>query len=158
MSDNNRQLLGEHLRDSVKGVKNAFETVIVPTELVKLDLEKNVDTKAFLEYRDKLIESIAIALNIPVDLLMPKSSNRSTAEVAYDTLNEIIIQPMQETIMRDLRNGLRDDFGNAVDSIDFVPMDSYDEEKDMKIYTGYKDSGIMTPNEVRAKIGLNPIE
>lgn len=154
LSAANRAALDDWLEDNVGGVKNAFKTAVVPTELARLELDRNIDTKAFLEYRSALIESIAIALNIPVELLMPKSSNRATAEVAYAILNNIIVKPMQGAFIRDLKESLRGTFGASVDAIELNPVDSKDDEKEMKVLTGYKTSGILTANEVREKIGL----
>ena len=37
-------------------------------------------------------------------------------------------------------------------------IDTKDEAEQMTVLTGYKKSGIMTANEVRAKLGLSPIE
>lgn len=157
LGEKNRATLEIWLEDNASGAKNAFKTVVVPSALEKLDLDRNLDTEAFLKYRADLIESIAIALNIPVDLLTPKSSNRSTSEVAYDMLNQIIVKPMQDGFIRDLKEALRDTFGADVEKIEINPVDSKDEEKEMKVATGYKNAGIMTANEVRATLGLKPI-
>ncbi len=158
MSDENRKQLTAWLQDNAAGLQKSFKTAIVPTDLAKLDLDKDMDTEAFLKYRADLIESIAISLNIPVDLLTSKNSNRSTSEVAFETLNALIVKPMQDSFVQDLRENLRKEFGNAVDSIEIISSDTQDEEKDMKIYTGYKKAGIMTANEVREKLGLPTME
>lgn len=154
LSEANSKLLSEWLKDNVSGVRNSFTAAIVPTELERLKLGEELDTTAFLQYRQDLIESIAIALNVPSDLLSSKSANRSTAETAYEMLNQIIVEPLRVYFLEELRNALRDEFGKAADEIALVPIDTKDEEVEMKTLTGYKRAGIMTANEVRARLGL----
>ena len=158
MSDDKAAAISTWLDANATWVDKSFKTVIVPTELVRLDLDKNTDTKAFLEYRTELITSISIALNIPVDLIMPKSSNRSTSEVAFEMLNQNIVKPMQTDFVKTLREQLRPDFGDVVDTIEMNPSDVYDEKKDMEIHTGYIKGRALTPNEVRAKLGYPAVE
>lgn len=158
LSNDNREALENWMNDNAIGAKNAFKTAIVPTTLKKLELDKNIDTKAFLDYRNDLIESIAIALNIPSDLLTSKNSNRSTAEVAYETLNDIIIKPLQKSFVQDLRDQLRAEFGSSVDKIEMKSSDAQNEEKEAKIFSEYKKSGILTANEVREKLGYPRID
>ncbi len=153
LSEDNAAALGAWLEDNAGGSSNAFVTAIIPTKLEKIDLEKNVDPEAFLKYRSDLIESIAIALNIPADLLSSKNSNRSTSEVAYAMLNELIVKPMQDGFLADLKEALRETFQAAVDLIEMNPVDDEDDEKEMKVLTGYKRSGVLTANEVREKLG-----
>lgn len=153
LNEANRDKLESWLEDNAMGLDNAFAAAIVPTKLTRVKLEESIDPEAFLTYRTELIKSIAIGLNMPVDLLLSDNANRSTSEVAYETLNQIIVQPLQEILVAELKAALRDTFGNDVDLIVLNPIGTEDNEKEMKVLTGYKKSGVLTANEVREKLG-----
>jgi HK97 family phage portal protein len=144
--------------DQLRGQGNSYKSVIVPGVIEKLDLSKDEDTKAFLEYRDKLIRSIAIGLNVPYDLLDSINSNRSTSEVAKEQLNQDIVLPLHSRFISVLRDALRPYYDTLVEYIELRTPDTKNELDDMKVKTGYKTSGILTANEIREELGYDPID
>lgn len=45
-----------------------------------------------------------------------------------------------------------------MEDLEYNWIDTKDQKEEMEVLSGYKKAGIMTANEVRAKIGLDPIE
>jgi hypothetical protein len=68
-----------------------------------LDLEHDIDTNAFLEYRKELFKSISIALNVPFDLLSSENSNRASSQVAIEIFNLFTIFNQQEQNIQDFK-------------------------------------------------------
>lgn len=142
------------LEEKMSGIDNAFTSIFIRGKIETIELDNNADTEAFLNYRDKLISSIAIALNIPVDIIVPEKASRNTKAESIVELNDNIILPLQEQAMRLLRNTLRDEYPD-IDGVSFYPVDNKNKnlKTEMEIFTGYKKEGILTANEVREKIG-----
>jgi len=157
LDDNQKEALKTLIKEHMVWVKNSFATAIVPCELEKLDLWTDIDTKAFLDFRKELKEDIAICLNIPYDLLSSQNSNRSTSEVAIETLNKDIIKPLQKNISKYLKKSLQDSFKNT-DKIEFISIDISNQLEESKIEVAYKKAGIKTANEVREKLWLAKID
>jgi len=153
LTDDQKNAIKTALIDRTSGLKNAFTAAIIPTELERLELDKETDTSAFLEYRSALIKSIAIALSIPYDLLISDSSNRSTAETSLETFNKDVIAPLQDEFMRQLRDSLREEFPK-IDETALNPVDTSNQLEEMRVASGYVKAGIMTANEARKKLGL----
>jgi HK97 family phage portal protein len=151
-----RELIAATIKDKLKGLKDAFTTMVVPWELEKLDLDKNFDTEAFLKYRKDLMESIAVGLNIPFDLLIPEGSARATKQSSIEEFNNDIVKPIQERVLTQIIQQLSEEEVQGIWELTFVPIDTSNQKEEMEVETGYKDSGIMTANEVRAKLGLAP--
>jgi HK97 family phage portal protein len=151
-----RELIAATIKDKLKGLKEAFTTMVVPWELEKLDLDKNFDTEAFLKYRKELMKSIAVGLNIPFDLLDPEWSARNTKQSSIEEFNSDIVKPIQERVMSQILQQLSEEEIPGITGLAFVPIDTSNQKEEMEVETGYKDSGIMTANEVRAKLWLAP--
>lgn len=151
-----RDLIAATIKDKLKGEKNAFSTLIVPADLEKIELDKNFDTEAFLKYRDKLIQAIAIGLNIPYDLLVPEGSARATKAESIEEFNRDIVSPAQERAMQQIIEQISEEELHGIGEVKFVPVDTANQKEEMEVDTWYKDSGILTANEVRAKLGKDP--
>lgn len=144
--------LKEFIKSKMKGVDKAFATAILDNEVGQLDLEHDIDAKAFLEYRTQLLQSVAIALNVPYDMLLSDNSNRASSQVSLETFNQFTIYPAQQQNIKDFKILFAEDY--KVDDLDYNFIDTKDEKEEMEILTGYKKSGIMTANEVRARLWL----
>jgi HK97 family phage portal protein len=151
-----RELIAATIKDKLKGLKEAFTTMVVPWELEKLDLDKNFDTEAFLKFRKDLMKSIAVALNIPFDLLDPEGSARNTKQSSIEEFNNDIVKPIQERALTQIIQQISEEEVPGISELIFVPIDTSNQKEEMEVETGYKDSGIMTANEVRAKLWLDP--
>lgn len=151
-----KQVLSEFIRAKSKGLDNAFGVAVVDTELGQMDLEHDIDAKAFIEYRKQLLQSISLALNIPFDLVMSDNSNRSTSQVSLETFNKFTITPLQQENIKQLKYLFQD--GYNIKDLEYVSVDVKDEKEEMQVMTWYANAWIITPNEVRKKLGLPPIE
>lgn len=155
-STNDKKVLKEFIKSKMKGVNNSFSTAIVDVEVGQLDLEHEIDAKAFIEYRQELLKSVSIALNVPYDMLISDNSNKSTSQTSKETFNEFTIIPLQNQLIKDFKIIFGDDY--KVDDLDYKFIDTKDEKEQMEVWTGYKKAGIVTANEVREKLGLPRIE
>lgn len=151
-----KEALRAFLEDRAKGLKNAFSLMILPTQMNMLNLDDITNVEKFLKYREDLIQSISIALGIPVDILLPQKASRATKEVSLSELNTDIIWPMQQRVIRQLRAELRADFDD-IDGVDILAIDTKNQLDEMKIQTGFVAGGIITPNEARENMGLEAL-
>ena len=155
-----REVLKALIQDQMRWLENSYSTAIIPTDIKELSLQDDLDFDKVINLRNALIKSIAIATNIPYDLLVSDNSNRSTAEVAKE-LVEIIISPLQIRFVQQLRSYLvtfmwlpRDE----ADKIDLIDIDTSVKIDDMRVWTWYKNSGIITANEARTNMWYEAIE
>ena len=145
------------LDDLARGVDNAFNLMILPGEFEKFDLDDISTLADFLKYREDLIQSIAIALNVPVDILLPQKSSRATKSASLSEFNTDIIYPLQQRVMRQLRSQLRDEFPD-IDGVNILAIDTRNQLDEMKVWTGYQDAWTISVNEARDKIGFGPVD
>lgn len=143
----------------LSGLDNAYSVAFIQWHLDILDLDGDVDTTAFLDYREKLIASISIALGIPLDIIDPTKASRNTKAESVAEFNDSIILPLQERIMSALITELSDDYSD-IKNVQFYPSDNRSKnlETEMKVLTGYKNAGVFSVNEVREALGRDRVE
>ena len=141
------------ITDKLRGVKSAFSTMILPAELDIIKLYKDFDPEAFLKYRKDLIQSIAIALNIPYDLLVPEGSARGTKESSLEEFNRDIVSPIQERVIMQILEQITEEEIQWISEINLIAVDTKNQKEEMEVDTGYRDSGVLTANEIREKLG-----
>ena len=151
-----KKVLKAFLEAKMKGVEKAYSTAILDQEVGQLDLEHEIDAKAFIEYRTQLLQSVAIALNVPYDMLLSDNSNRASSQVSMESFNNFTIAPAQAQNLKDFKILFSE--GYKADDLEYEWIDTTDEKEQMEVLSGYKKAGIMTPNEVRAKLGLAPLD
>lgn len=146
------------VRDQMKGEDNAFSTALIPYDLKTLDLQDDVDGDSLLNLRSALIKSIAIGTDIPYDVIMTDNSNRSTIEIAKELVAPIITSA-QTRFVQQLKEQMIAKWYDpeVVGRIEMITIDTTNQLDDMKVNTGYKSAWIMTTNEVRKNLGLDPI-
>ena len=157
MTPEQKDALRAYLTDRAQGLANAFSLTILPFDASLLNLDDISNVEKFLTYREDLIQSIAIALNVPVDILLPQKASRATKEVSLSELNTDIIWPMQRRVLEAFRKSLRAEIPD-IDGVGILAIDTKNQLDEMKVLTGYQSAGAMTANEVRAKIGLDAID
>lgn len=114
-------------------------------------MDNEVNTEAFLTYRDKLIASIAVAFNVPIDIIDPTKSSRNTKTESLVELSNNIIVPLQERAMAQLVEQLRSDIAD-INTVQFYTVSYKNNLEEMKVFTGYKQAGILTANEIRTTL------
>jgi hypothetical protein len=103
LSNKDKETLSEFFRAKLKGANKAFSTAIIPSNLQKLDLGDEIDASAFIQYRKELIKSICIRLNVPYDMMISDSSNKSASQVSKEVFINYTIKPLQDKILRGLK-------------------------------------------------------
>ena len=148
LSKKDKESIAEFFKSKMKWIDKAFSTAIIPTNLQKLDLWDEINTESFIKYRQELIKSVCIKLNIPVDLLLSDNSNRASSQVAKEIFNQHTVKPLQRKLIEDLKVIFSDQ------SIKFNELDTKDQREEAEIYKIYIEAGIMTTKEVRSKLWI----
>lgn len=143
-----KEIIWEFFRGKMKWVEKAFSTAVITWDLEKIDLFDNLDTNAFLLYRKDLIKSVAIRLNVPIDLIIPEGSNRATANVSKEIFFTHTIKPLQKVIIK----GLKEIFWEI--NISFNEIETKDKREEADIYDIYLRNWVMSIKEVREKLWL----
>jgi phage portal protein BeeE len=94
------------IKDYFRGINNGFEAGIISGKIKKLEITSKVDHNSFIALKKEVKEDIAIALNIPADILFGKNSNRATRESAYEDFNNTVVSPIQSRYVKQLKRGL----------------------------------------------------
>lgn len=152
------------ITDAGSGLDNAFSTLIIPSWVEKIDLEDVTDTKAFLEYRKELIKSVCIWCNFPYEMLIADQSNKSTSDVALKTLREDVIVPLQDRVLKTIKDFLKqykplwEISEDLIELISFKMVDIENEKEKAEVLTTYVKNKVMTPNEARDLSPYNLID
>lgn len=156
MTDETKKQIEDWFETELSWVNNAFSTVVVPGDVAVLDMTDNFNTEDFIKYRQELIKSIAIKLNIPYDLIITDNSNRASSTTAIEQFNNYTIKPLQKRILKDLKTIFADHY--KVDDLEFAEIDTKDQKEEMEIYTWLVEAGIMTEDEARERLWLPKLE
>jgi len=155
-SASDKESLRSFIKWKMKGIDKAFWTAILDKEIWQQNLEHEIDANAFIEYRKELLKSISIALNVPYDMLLSDNSNRASSQVSLESFNQFTIRPLQQQNLHDFKKIFAEWYNT--EDLDYMFIDTKDEKEQMEIYTWYKKAWIFTPNEIRKKLGYDPIE
>lgn len=118
------------------------------------------DKALYLQYQEFLRTEIAAAFDISnMSLNLERDVNRSTADVINDREWVQAIRPMANMIASGLtRKVIWEAMGFSQIGFAWKGVDREDLEKSSQINQRYYSIGVMTPNEVRHRIGLPPSE
>lgn len=158
LTDENAAKIEALIKDRMRGTDWSFWVGVVPWKLSELKLEDEMDIKGMREYRLDLIKSVAICLNIPYDLLLTDSGNRATSEASIEMFNQYVVKPLQYDLVRQLRKQLRVFFGDLVDMIEMIEIDTKNQKEEMEVLTWYKNAWVFTANMVLDRLWEKPIE
>lgn len=160
------------LRREGKGTKNAHRCLLLQVEGKKLTLgqENKVDIQvtpltvgtvedaSFLQYRKANDEEIREAFGITEPYYTSANANRAGAEVGRRITEEGMFEPIRREIEYLINQTLCRDLGATVARFRFIRPNSLDELEDVNVDQRMAQSWAMTPNEMRAKRGLPPLE
>ncbi len=129
----------------------------IPPEVLKL--HAGSDEALYLKWQEFLIREIATAFELsPANFGIERDVNRSTAEASEDRDWDTAIKPraklVEDTLSRTL---LQDRFGLPL-VFRFKGMDRDDEQARSAIYQTYYRSNVVTPNEERVRLGMEPTD
>lgn len=105
----------------------------------------------FLELWKQIRQDIAMVRAFPLDLLTTENSNRATIEIAEQLFDDNVVREYHETIEHLLKRLTKYDLGFKQRYLHFKDMDvNMDGEvQKMQIGVGYRNAGILNPDEVR---------
>jgi len=121
-------------------------------------LHAGSDDALYLKWQAFLIRELATAFGLsPQNLGLESDVNRNTSEVAEDRDWDQTIKPMASLVAAHIN---ADIIAPRWPHLEFVfeGLDREDEKATADIYAKYYASNLLTPNEHRAKLGLQPLK
>ncbi len=121
---------------------------------------QNGDASLYLKYMDWLVREIATAFGIsPQNLGLEADVNRNTAEISVNRDWDTAIKPVAQAIADYInRMTLHKRLGWIDLEFQFIGMDREDETAIANINQIYLQNNVLTPNEVREKLGIEPLK
>lgn len=129
-------------------------------ELKVHKLHGGTDDALYLKYQEFLLREIATAFELsPHNLGLMEHDNRATAEVAEDRDYASIIIPTAANVASYLnREAIESKLGFSQIEFRWLGIDRDDEEMLADIHETYIEKNVLTPNEVREKLGRQPMK
>lgn len=158
VSDEQVQRLQQQFRSKNAGVGNAYKTMILGSGLKPVSLAPSNKENQFLDqlawYRDKIMIGFG---NTPASLGIVEDVNRANAEATLGMWLRNTVKPDMEAIVNTLNEFLVPEFGEklVLGFKDPVPEDRDDDVAEVK---NLYPIGIMTLNEAREAVDLDPVE
>lgn len=130
----------------------------VPPQVIRM--HAGTDDALYLKWQEFLIREIATAFDLsPQNLGIERDVNRNTSEVAEDRDMDAAILPMAHLIAAHInRDILQGRLGLHNIRFQFVGLDREDEKATADILTKYYASNALTPNEIRERLGMEPLK
>lgn len=145
------------VRQNVEGVKKTGSVLFLNADLKAQIISQTFSDLSYIEGRSKIEEKISAAFHVPLAFLKTDKVNKANAEVAETMLPRYAVEPRLTQIEEQLNKDLSPQFDVrlfvAFDSP--VPEDRKQEREDIKVHGTL---GILTINELRAKLGRPPYE
>lgn len=142
-------------------IEGQGETPIVGGDEVDVHaLRGATDDALYLKYQELLIREIATAFELnPGNLGVEHDVNRNTAEVGEDRDWQGAMIPLATNVASYLnREAIEAKLGFSQIEFRFLGIDRDDEEMLASIHETYLKNSVLTPNEVREKLGRPPLE
>lgn len=123
-----------------------------------VQLHPEGDNALYLKYQEFLKREVAVAFGLaPMNLGVEKDVNRNTAEVGEDRDWVTAIRPMADLLQSYFtREALQGKLGFSQLEFKFIGLDREDEDLNSQIHARYYEINVMTPNDIRARMGLEP--
>lgn len=133
LSQDQKDAITWFIKDYFKWIDNGFEVWIISGKVKRLELTSKLDHNSFISLKKEAKEELAIALNIPYDLLSWKNSNRATRESSFEDFNLTLIKPIQKRFINQLKEWLRAEFWYNVDKIELNPVDTKNQLEESQV-------------------------
>ena len=145
------EALKERFQQEAKGVENAHSTMIFPWKISVTNLSDEINTEAFLNYRQHLQKSIAMRFQIPYDLLDTTDSNKASSTTALSAFYKNTVFPLQELILESIHKLFGDDqrYAGKVEEIQLKKVDTKERKTDAETVKILTATGCFTKNEIR---------
>lgn len=161
ISDENRKIFADFMKEQAKGLQNAHKTLLIENELGKIDLTDELDANQWISYRRELQKSIAMAFEMPYDMIDSSDANRATSTSALEAFYSYTIVPLQNIILGCIENIVEDDpkwKDEKIEKIAFLKMNTKNLKEESETVKNLVTNKIITINEARKWMGYAPIE
>jgi hypothetical protein len=146
----------KQVESKLRGVRRSGKFIAITGDVQAVPL--NIPTEVIGD-PDRVVEEIAAAFGVPVTKLLAGSPNRANAQVADAAWMRDTILPYCRLDEEKLNEKLLPLFGIENDAV-LVYDNPVPEDRKFTLerHTAYVKAGIMTPDEVRADLGLAPFD
>lgn len=151
------QRIQTDLKKTYGGIRNFFKTMILGNGLTPVTIQQSAKEMEFLEIEKAMRDKImAMFKNTPASLGIIEDVNRANAEATILSWKESTIKPKMQRIVDTLNEFLVPRFGDnlILTFEDPVPENRQD---DIDEATALYEAGIMTLNEAREEVDLDPV-
>jgi PBSX family phage portal protein len=159
ISQRSKQELVNYFRNEVKGRNHGTLIIPIPASVgsdtdIKFEkLEAGVQDASFDKYRKSNRDEILVANRVPAPKVgVYDNANLAVSRDADKTFKMQVIGPDQAVIEKKI-NRIVSEFTDLV-QFKLKKIDLMDEEMESRIYDRYLRTEVMSPNEVRGKVGL----
>lgn len=159
LSNRSKQELVNYFKNEVKGRNHGTLIIPIPASIgsdtdIKFEkLEAGVQDASFDKYRKSNRDEILVANRVPAPKVgVYDNANLAVSRDADKTFKMQVIGPDQAVIEKKL-NRIIGEFTDLL-HIKLKKIDLMDEEMESRIYDRYLRTEVVSPNEVRAKVGL----
>ena len=149
------QAFRSYWRNEVEG-QGLMPIIGVGKDVLALRLTPEGDGALYLKYQDWIVREIAACFDLsPQNMGLERDVNRGTSETAQDRDWDQAIKPFAGLIAahlnRDLIQGL---LGDHDLEFRWTGLDRADEQATSEIWRTYYTTNVLTPNEMRTRLGL----
>lgn len=151
----------EWLEANYQGPEAAHKPLVIEGENVTVEKSvANHNEMGFLDGRRFIISEILAVLDVPPSKIgMMESANRSNSKEQDKTFRTESVKPLQFIVEQVINDGLiRNILGVENTIFQHSEADARDQLEQMDYYTKGEAWGIFTPNEIRAKLGMAPVD
>lgn len=159
LSNRSKMELVNYFKNEVKGRNHGTLIIPIPASIgsdtdIKFEkLEAGVQDASFDKYRKSNRDEILVANRVPAPKVgVYDNANLAVSRDADKTFKMQVIGPDQAVIEKKL-NRILSEFTDLV-QFKLKKIDLIDEEMESRIYDRYLRTEVITPNEVRNKVGL----
>jgi PBSX family phage portal protein len=162
LSEKSKQEVVNYFRNEIKGNNHGTLFVPLPATLgkevdIKFEkLENNVQEGSFDKYRKSNRDEIMVAHRVPAPKIgVYDNANLAVSRDADKTFKVQVISPDQKIIEKKI-NRIVKEFSD-IKQFKFAEIDIIDDDIRSRIWDRYLRTEVVTPNEVRANLGMNPV-
>ncbi len=163
MSDDLTQQIRRFMESEIKGQAHKTLILEVPDNGTNLRLEPLGDIQnedaGFLDYRRAVRDEILMVHRVPPSkITIVENANLANSKDQDKTFREQVVRPEQRRVEFRINQMIRDQIGVSDWQFRFREMDLTEELQQAEIARIYAEIGVWTPDEIRAKQGLEPLQ
>lgn len=158
LSNEEFERLKKQVETLYQGVDKAHKAILLEKGMKYEPIQVTHKDMQFLDLRKLARVEIASIFGVPLSKLgISEEVNRATAYINDYTFAKNTIEPKLVLMRESLNDYLLPRFGDNL-YFDFDSVIPRDREFELKKYQTYADMGIMTINEIREELGLEPVD